>query len=429
MACIEKIVSREIIDSRGYPTVETDVFLDTGHMGRAAVPSGASTGSEEALELRDHDSKKFLGKGVSKAISHVNHVLAPELLKMDITKLLDIDKLMIELDGTHNKSKLGANAILSVSMAAMRACAQFKEQPLFRFIGREKAKILPVPFMNVVNGGAHADNNVDIQEFMIVPLGFETFKQALRAGVEVFHSLKQILKKKNYSTAVGDEGGFAPNVSSHAEVLDFLMKAIEQAGYRPGDHIALALDVAASELYEDGFYRLENQNRSAKDLISFYEDLLNQYPIVSIEDGLAENDIEGWKQLTKTLGRRIQLVGDDLYVTNEKKLHKGIEEKWSNSILIKLNQIGTVSQTLNAVSMAQKAGWTSMISHRSGETEDTFIADLAVGTNAGQIKAGSLCRSERTAKYNQLLRIEEMLGVLAVFPGRDIFYNLNIPTP
>ena len=414
MAHIKKVCAREILDSRGNPTVECDVILDSGHMGRAAVPSGASKGKDEALELRDGKTR-YNGKGVQKAVQNVNTVIAPELKDKDISKLLEIDRLLLDLDGTENKSTLGANAILSVSMAAMKAYASFKNEPLFKVIGRDKAKILPVPFMNILNGGAHADNNLDIQEFMIVPLQFMYFSEALRAGVEVFHALKEILKKNNCSTSVGDEGGFAPNLKTHREALDFMMDAIKQAGYTPGEHIALALDVASNEIYDGTHYKLEGKELTKDDLISYYEDLSGTYPIVSIEDGFAETDYDGWKKFTEKCGKKIQIVGDDLYVTNQKKLQQGIQNKWSNSILIKLNQIGSVSETLGTIAQAQAANFSTMISHRSGETEDTFIADLAVGVNAAQIKTGSLSRSERIAKYNQLMRIEEMLGEKAEF--------------
>ena len=424
MVKIKEIHGREIYDSRGTPTVECDVILDSGHMGRAAVPSGASKGKDEALELRDGKTR-YNGKGVQKAVQNVNTVIAPELKDKDISKLLEIDRLLLDLDGTENKSTLGANAILSVSMAAMKAFASFKNEPLFKVIGRDKAKILPVPFMNILNGGAHADNNLDIQEFMIVPLQFMYFSEALRAGVEVFHALKEILKKNNCSTSVGDEGGFAPNLKTHREALDFMMDAIKKAGYTPGEHIALALDVASNEIYDGTYYKLEGKELTRSDLISYYEDLSGTYPIVSIEDGFAETDYDGWKKFTEKCGKKIQIVGDDLYVTNQKKLQQGIQNKWSNSILIKLNQIGSVSETLGTIAQAQAANFSTMISHRSGETEDTFIADLAVGVNAAQIKTGSLSRSERIAKYNQLLRIEEILGREAVYPGKDIFFNLS----
>ncbi len=424
MAHIEKIRAREILDSRGNPTIETDVFLDTGHYGRAAVPSGASKGKYEALELRD-GKNRYRGFGVQKAIQNVNTVIAPELKGRDVSKLLEIDQTLIELDGTENKSTLGANAILSVSMATMKAYASCKNEPLFKTIGRDKAKILPVPFMNILNGGAHADNNIAIQEFMVVPLQFMYFSEALRAGVEIFHALKSILKEKGHNTAVGDEGGFAPNLKSHNEALDFIVQAIKQAGYKPGEEVCIALDVAANELYENSYYVLEGKELSSQDMISYYEELAGTYPIVSIEDGLAEDDRAGWKKLMEKLGHQLQIVGDDLYVTNPKRLEEGIRERWSNSILIKLNQIGTVSETLKTISQAQAANLTTMVSHRSGETEDHFIADLAVGTNSGQIKTGSACRSERMAKYNQLLRIEEQLGASAIFPGKDIFYNLT----
>src|SRR3989338_943410 len=424
MAHIKKVFAREILDSRGNPTVECDVVLDSGHWGRAAVPSGASKGSDEARELRDGKTM-YNGKGVQTAVQNVNTLIAPELKDKDISKLLEIDHILKDLDGTENKSHLGANAMLSVSMAAMKAYASYKDEPLFKVIGRDKAKILPVPFMNILNGGAHADNNLDIQEFMIVPLQFMYFSEALRAGVEVFHALKEILKKNNCSTSVGDEGGFAPNLKTHREALDFMMDAIKKAGYKPGEQIALALDVASNEIYDGKFYKLEGKELNQDDLVSYYEELSGTYPIVSIEDGFAEKDYVGWKKFMEKCGKKIQIVGDDLYVTNQKKLQQGIQNRWSNSILIKLNQIGTVSETLGTIAQAQAAHFSTMISHRSGETEDTFIADLAVGVNAAQIKTGSASRSERIAKYNQLIRIEEILGREAIYPGKDIFFNLS----
>ncbi len=422
MTEIESVFAREILDSRGQPTLEAEVALVGGALGRAAVPSGASTGSREALELRDGDSKRFLGKGVAKAVAHVNETIAPALVGEDAADQAAIDRLLIQLDGTASKKKLGANALLGVSMACAKAAADAHALPLYRYLGGANARTLPVPLMNVVNGGAHADNNLDIQEFMIVPVGFDSFPEALRAGSEVFHTLKKLLHERGLVTAVGDEGGFAPNLKSNAEALDFLLRAIEKAGYRPGDEIALALDVAASELYENGRYTLEGGKAMDTDgMIEFLSDLARRYPIVSIEDGLAEGDWEGWKKLTADRGATIQLVGDDVFVTNPEILRRGIDEGVANSILIKLNQIGTVTETLDAIDMATRAAYTTVISHRSGETEDTTIADLAVAVNAGQIKTGSLSRSDRIAKYNQLLRIAERLADEARYPGRSAF--------
>lgn len=424
MGEIIDIVAREIIDSRGNPTIEVDVLLETSASGRAAVPSGASTGQREALELRD-GGKRFHGKGVQNAVKNVHEEIMPRLLGLESENQVYIDNLLINLDGTENKSRLGANAILGVSLAVCRATAVESEMPLYRYIGGCNAKELPVPMMNILNGGAHADNNLDIQEFMIVPAGLQTFADALRAGSEVFHSLKSILKKKGLNTAVGDEGGFAPNLSSHEEAISLILKAIETSGYTPGKDIYLALDVAASEFYENSSYKFEGKNKSPDEMIAFYEDITARYPLLSIEDGLSENDWDGWKVLTQRLGKKIQLVGDDIFVTNTQILRKGISEGIANSVLIKLNQIGTLTETLDAIEMAKKANYTAVISHRSGETEDTTIADLAVACNTGFIKTGSLARSERIAKYNRLLRIEEELSDSAVYKGWESFYNLR----
>ena len=416
---IEFITAREILDSRGRPTVEAEVFLESGISGLAQVPSGASTGSFEAHELRDGDRERYAGKGVLAAVSNVETVIAPELIGQDVLEQTDVDRLMIELDGTQNKSKLGANAILAVSLAAAKAGASLVGLPLYRYLGGPLANVLPVPLMNVLNGGAHADNNVDIQEFMIVPLGAPTFSEALRYGAEVFAVLKSILGSKGLTTSVGDEGGFAPNLGSNAGALDLLMAAIEEAGYAPGQDIALALDVASTEFFSNGMYTFEGAEKSAADMVGYYEQLLAKYPVVSIEDGLAEDDWDSWTSMTQQIGDRCQLVGDDLFVTNPQRLQKGIDASAGNSILIKLNQIGTLTETLQAIDLATRNGFTSVVSHRSGETEDTTIADLAVATRAGQIKTGSLSRSERIAKYNQLLRIEAELGDAAVYAGRS----------
>ncbi|HEX3112574.1 MAG TPA: phosphopyruvate hydratase [Candidatus Eisenbacteria bacterium] len=422
MTEIESVFAREILDSRGFPTLEAEVALAGGAIGRAAVPSGASTGSREALELRDGDAKRYLGKGVAQAVRNVNEAIAPALVGENAADQAAIDKLLIELDGTPSKKKLGANALLGVSIACAKAAAEAHALPLYRYLGGANARTLPVPLMNVINGGAHADNNLDIQEFMIVPTGFDSFADALRAGSEVFHTLKKLLHEKGLVTAVGDEGGFAPNLGANAEALDFLLRAIEKAGYRPGEQVALALDVAASELYENGRYTLEGKKGLDTDgMIAFLADLAGRYPIVSIEDGLAEGDWDGWKKLTAKLGGSLQLVGDDVFVTNPEILRRGIDEGVANSILIKLNQIGTMTETLDAIDMAARAAYTTVISHRSGETEDTTIADLAVAVNAGQIKTGSLSRSDRIAKYNQLLRIAERLADEARYPGRAAF--------
>ena len=427
MSEIIGVQARQILDSRGNPTVEVDIYLEAGLMGRAAVPSGASTGSREAIELRDGNAKVYMGKGVQKAVKNVNTKIAPELVGIEVTEQALIDKLLIEIDGSKNKSKLGANAMLGVSLAVAKAAANDLDLPLFKYIGGANACEMPVPMMNVLNGGAHADNNVDIQEFMIMPVGAQNFSEALRMGTEVFHHLKAVLKKKKYNTAVGDEGGFAPDLKSNAEAVEILIQAVKNAGYKIGKDILLALDVAASELYANNKYTLAAEKKSklsSGEMVSFLEKLVKKYPIISVEDGLAENDWKGWKQLTDKLGDQAQLVGDDIFVTNTEILAKGIQQGIGNSILIKVNQIGTLTETLEAVEMAKRAGYTAVISHRSGETEDTTIADIAVAVNAGQIKTGSLCRTDRVAKYNQLLRIEEILGSSAVYQGRDVFYNL-----
>ena len=421
MTKIAAVRAREILDSRGNPTVEADVSLTGGGFGRAAVPSGASTGEHEALELRDGDKSRYLGKGVRKAVENVNARIAPKVKGRDAADQAGLDRFLCELDGTPTKSKLGANAILAVSMAAARAAAAAKGVPLYKHLARDGGETLPVPMMNILNGGAHADNRVDLQEFMVMPVGAASFCEALRMGAEVFHHLKSALKKRGYSTAVGDEGGFAPNLQSNDEGVEVILEAIAAAGYQPGEQIAIALDPAASEFFDNGKYvfkKSDNSVHSADDMVKFYADWVRQYPIVSIEDGLAEDDWAGWKVLTKELGGKVQLVGDDLFVTNTTRLKRGIEEKIANSILIKLNQIGTVTETIEAIEMARAAGYTSIVSHRSGETEDTFIADFAVALGTGQIKTGSASRTDRVAKYNQLLRIEEELGAAARFPGR-----------
>ena len=428
MSQITDVYAREILDSRGNPTLEVEVFLESGAMGRAAVPSGASTGEREALELRDCDKSRYLGKGVLKAMANVNDLIAEQIIGMEASDQIGIDRKMLELDGTEYKSKLGANAILGVSLAVAKAAADEAGLPLYQYIGGANAKELPLPMMNILNGGAHADNNVDIQEFMIMPAGAKSFSEALRMGAEIFHALKGVLKGKGYNTSVGDEGGFAPNLKSNEEALQVIMEAIENAGYKPGDDVLLAIDVASSELYKDGKYRLENEaqpEKSADQLIDFYENLVNNYPIISIEDGMAENDWEGWKKMTDRLGKRIQIVGDDIFVTNPAILKEGIDKGIANSILIKLNQIGTLTETLDTIEMAKRAGYTTVISHRSGETEDTTLADLAVAVNAGQIKTGSLCRTDRVCKYNQLLRIEDELDTMAIFRGKEVFYSVK----
>ncbi len=421
MEQIKEIKAREILDSRGNPTVEADVVLTDGTIGRAAVPSGASTGKYEAIELRDKRKKRYKGKGVEKAVQNIESIIAPALKGVDPTDQRLVDSIMIELDGTPNKAKLGANAILAVSLAVARAAARLHNLPLYRYLGGPNACRLPVPMMNILNGGLHSDNNIDFQEFMIMPIGADSFREALRIGSEVFHTLAEVLKEKGYSTAVGDEGGFAPSLGSNEEPLKMIMEAIEKAGYKPGIDVAIALDPAASSLYKGGkyvFFKSDNSEHSADELIELYEQWIKKYPILSIEDGLAENDWTGWKKMTKKLGKKIQIVGDDLFVTNTSRIKKGIDENAANAVLIKLNQIGTLTETLEAIRLAYKAGWNAVISHRSGETEDTFIADLAVAAGTGQIKTGSLCRSERVCKYNQLLRIEEELKNQAVFGWR-----------
>lgn len=424
MTTIVDVRGREILDSRGNPTVEVEVVLESGVIGRAAVPSGASTGEYEAVELRDGDKGRYLGKGVLTAVDNVNEIIADAILDMDAAKQVEIDQTLIELDGTPNKAKLGANAILGVSLACAKAAAECLELPLYRYIGGVRAGVLPVPMMNILNGGAHADNTVDFQEFMIMPHGANSFAEALRMGAETFHSLKAVLKSKGYNTSVGDEGGFAPNLKTNEETLEIILEAIEKAGYKPGEQISIALDVAASELFntEKGLYVFKKSSKAEKtseEMVKIYEDLVAKYPIISIEDGLDENDWAGWKLMTDVLGGKIQIVGDDLFVTNIEKLARGIKEGVANSILIKLNQIGTLTETIDAIDMARRAGYTSVVSHRSGETEDTTLADLAVALNTGQIKTGSASRTDRIAKYNQLLRIEEELGPQAKYVGLD----------
>ncbi len=429
MPFISDVYAREVLDSRGNPTIEVEVYTESGAMGRALVPSGASTGEHEAVELRDGDKGRYLGKGVLKAVDNVNEIIAPEIVGMDVTQQVLIDQIMIDLDGTPNKGKLGANAILGVSMAVARAAAEYVGLPLYLYLGGFNAKQLPTPMMNIINGGSHADNSVDFQEFMIQPVGAATFSEALRAGAEIFHALKDVLKGRGYSTAVGDEGGFAPNLKSNEEALEVIMEAIKNAGYKPGEDVTLAMDVAASEFYnkEKKVYELagEGKTMTAAELSDFYAELVDKYPIISIEDGLDENDWDGWKVLTEKLGSKIQLVGDDLLVTNTEKLASAIEKGIANSILIKVNQIGTLTETFDAIEMAKRAGYTAVVSHRSGETEDSIIADIAVATNAGQIKTGSLSRTDRIAKYNQLLRIEDELGETAQYLGLKAFYNLK----
>ncbi|MDK2820435.1 MAG: enolase [Clostridia bacterium] len=427
MTIISDIFAREILDSRGNPTVEVEVLLENGGWGRAAVPSGASTGAYEAVELRDEDEKRFQGKGVLDAVYNVNSIIAHELVGVDALDQREVDRLMIQLDGTPNKSNLGANAILGVSLAVAKATADALGMPLYRYIGGVNAHTLPVPMMNILNGGKHADNNVDIQEFMVMPAGAEDFAGALRMGAEVFHKLKAVLKSKGLNTAVGDEGGFAPNLRSNTEAIEVILEAITKAGYEPGKDCFIALDPAATELYKDGKYVFagEGVTRTSEQMIDFYADLVNKYPVISIEDGLAEDDWEAWQELTKRLGKKVQLVGDDLFVTNTKRLSQGIEMGAANSILIKVNQIGTLTETLDAIEMAKEAGYTAVVSHRSGETEDTTIADIVVAVNAGQIKTGAPSRTDRVAKYNQLLRIEEELDAVAFYPGIKAFYNLQ----
>jgi enolase len=424
MAKIKQVKAREVLDSRGNPTVEADVILSNGILGRAIVPSGASTGEHEALELRDKDNKRYMGKGVLKAVENVNKIIFPQI-KGEEPDFRKIDKIMLKLDSTPNKSKLGANAILAVSLATAKAAANLKKEPLYRYLGGKKAKLLPLPLMNILNGGVHADNNLDIQEFMIAPIGFDSFKRALQAATEVFHNLKSILKGQKLSTSVGDEGGFAPNLQSSEEALQLIISAIEKAGYKPGKEVALALDVASSSFFENGNYVFEENKRDSQYMINFYAQLLNKYPIISIEDGLAEDDWKGWQALTQALGNKVQLVGDDLFVTNTKRLQRGIGEKVANSILIKVNQIGSLSETLAAIDLASKNKYTSIISHRSGETEDTTIAHLAVACGCGQIKTGSLSRTDRIAKYNELLRIEEELGSWAEYAGKTFKFQLS----
>ncbi|WP_102028632.1 phosphopyruvate hydratase [Salirhabdus sp. Marseille-P4669] len=427
MPYITDVYAREVLDSRGNPTVEVEVYTESGAYGKALVPSGASTGEYEAVELRDGDKSRYNGKGVENAVKNVNEIIAPELIGYDATRQIDIDELMIELDGTDNKGNLGANAILGVSMAVAHAAADFVGLPLYQYLGGFNAKVLPTPMMNILNGGEHADNNVDIQEFMVMPVGAPTFKEALRMGAEIFHSLKKVLQGKGLNTAVGDEGGFAPNLKSNEEALETIVEAIEAAGYKPGEEVKLAMDVASSEIYEDGKYNLKGEGvvRTSEEMVDWYEELVNKYPIISIEDGLDENDWEGHKLLTERIGDRVQLVGDDLFVTNTERLGRGIEEGVGNSILIKVNQIGTLTETFEAIEMAKTAGYTAVISHRSGETEDSTIADIAVATNAGQIKTGAPSRTDRVAKYNQLLRIEDMLGETSIYGGVEAFYNLK----
>ena len=430
MPYIQHVYAREVLDSRGNPTVEVEVMTDSGYFGRAIVPSGASTGEHEAVELRDGDKSRYLGKGVQKAVDNVNNIIAKAVLGIDVTDQVGIDHTLIELDGTENKGKLGANAILGVSMACAHAGAEAVGLPLYRYIGGVNAKTLPTPMMNIINGGSHADNNVDFQEFMILPVGAPTFKEALRMGAEVFHALKSVLSAKGLNTAVGDEGGFAPNLGSNREALEVIIDAIEKAGYKPGEDVLLGMDVASSEFFnkETGKYDLAGEGKmgvTSEELVTFYEELVNEFPIISIEDGLDENDWDGHKLLTDRIGQKVQLVGDDLFVTNTKKLAEGIEKGIANSILIKVNQIGTLTETLDAIEMAKRAGYTAVISHRSGETEDATIADIAVATNAGQIKTGSLSRTDRIAKYNQLLRIEDQLGEVAEYRGLKSFYNLK----
>jgi enolase len=425
MSTIYDVLAREVLDSRGNPTVEVEVVLESGYMGRAIVPSGASTGEREALELRDGDPKRYSGKGVLRAVANVNDIIASKITGLDAIDQAYIDNLMIELDGTENKSNLGANAILGVSMAVARAASEYMAIPLYQYIGGIRARELPVPMMNVINGGAHAQNSLDIQEFMIVPVGAETFSEAIRMGVEVFHTLRDVLKSKGYATGVGDEGGFAPEIGSTREALDLMQTAIQKAGLKAGKDMFLALDAAASELYKKGKYSIDGTTYTSDKLIDFYDSLTNDYPIISIEDGLAQNDWKGWKKFTDKCASKIQIVGDDIFVTNPQIFMEGTSKGIANSILIKLNQIGTVTETLTTIEIAKRAGYTCVISHRSGETEDTFIADLAVATNVGQIKTGSASRSERIAKYNQLMRIEHELGEVAVFGGADVFYSIK----
>ncbi|MCM0757674.1 phosphopyruvate hydratase [Sporomusa sphaeroides DSM 2875] len=424
---IVDVLAREIMDSRGNPTVEVDVLLEDGTMGRAAVPSGASTGAYEAVELRDGDKSRYQGKGVLKAVENVNEIITPEIIGMDALDQIGIDQVMLELDGTPNKAKLGANAILGVSMAVAKAAAAASGLTLYQYLGGANAKEVPVPMMNILNGGKHADNNVDVQEFMILPVGADSFAEALRMGSEIYHSLKKVLGSRGLATAVGDEGGFAPNLSSNEEALKVIIEAIEAAGYKPGEQIMLGLDVAATEIFKDGNYHLEGEGvvKTPAEMVEYYSQLVEKYPIISIEDGMSEDDWDGWKLLTERLGGKVQLVGDDLFVTNVERLSQGIATRTANSILVKVNQIGTLTETFDTIEMAKRAGYTCVISHRSGETEDATIADIAVAVNAGQIKTGAPARTDRVAKYNQLLRIEEQLGDLAQYRGRKVFYNLR----
>lgn len=427
MAMITEVYAREILDSRGNPTVEVEVCLEDGAVGRAAVPSGASTGVHEAVELRDGDKSRYLGKGVTKAVDNVNDIIAEAIIGLEATRQTEIDELLICLDGTPNKGRLGANAILGVSMAVAKAAASSVGLPLYMYLGGVAAKELPVPMMNILNGGQHADNNVDIQEFMIMPVGAKSFTEALRMNAEIYHNLKALLKSKGLSTALGDEGGFAPNLSCNSEAIEVILEAVEKAGYKPGEDIVIALDVASSEFYEDGKYNLAGEGivKTSEEMVEYVAELCEKYPIISIEDGMAEDDWEGWKKLTAKLGGKVQLVGDDLFVTNEERLVEGIEKGVANAILIKVNQIGTLTETFNAIETAKRAGYTCIISHRSGETEDTTLADIAVAVNAGQIKTGAPARTDRVAKYNQLLRIEEDLGKAAKYNGKNVFYNLK----
>ena len=427
MALIDAVYAREILDSRGNPTIEVDVVLDDGSVGRAAVPSGASTGIHEAVELRDGDKKRYMGKGVLKAVDNVNDIIADALIGLDPIRQVEIDEMLIRLDGTKNKGKLGANAMLGVSMAVAKAAAESLDIPLYQYLGGVNAKELPVPMMNILNGGAHADNNVDIQEFMIMPVGAKSFAEALRTNAEIYHTLKAVLKGKGLSTAVGDEGGFAPNLSSNEEALQVIVEAIKKAGYKPGKDVMLAIDSAASGMYKGGKYHLEGEGvtMTSAQMVDWYAGLCEKYPIISLEDGLAEDDWKGWKLLTDKLGAKVQIVGDDLFVTNVERLAKGIEMGVANSILINLNQIGTITETFNAIEMAKRAGYTAVVSHRSGETEDSTIADVVVATNAGQIKSGAPCRTDRVAKYNQLLRIEEDLASASQYNGLKVFYNIK----
>lgn len=427
MTIISNVYAREVLDSRGNPTVEVEVYLESGYIGRAIVPSGASTGAFEAVELRDGDKGRYLGKGVEKAVENVNEIIAPEVIGFDALDQVSVDNMMIELDGTPNKAKLGANAILAVSMAVARAAAEALQVPLYTYLGGFNAKQLPVPMMNIINGGEHADNNIDVQEFMVIPVGAATFKEALRTGAEIFHNLKAVLKDKGLNTAVGDEGGFAPNLGSNEEAITTIISAIERAGYKPGVDVFLGMDVASTEFFRDGKYHLEGEGKSftSAEFVDLLASWVDKYPIISIEDGCSEDDWAGWKLLTERLGKRVQLVGDDLFVTNTERLSRGIEEGIGNSILVKVNQIGTLTETFDAIEMAKRAGYTAIISHRSGESEDTTIADIAVATNAGQIKTGAPSRTDRVAKYNQLLRIEDQLADVAQYAGAKAFYNLK----